>query len=250
MTCCSTSCAAAVHFDPKKGERDLRRYQRRGPDRITRLLLAELRRSPLAGLHLLDVGSGIGVIAAELAGDGLTGVTLADASPAYLDVARHHVGPRYSSRPVQFILGDFTETGAGLPDADIVTLDRVVCCYPDAKALLRLAATRSRRLPSLILAISGSSAPALSWRTSVSPHPQPLPRLPSLPAALGFHPGGRRLRPSRASRNPSLGPRPLPPRLLKDSPASWSGGSLDLPFPLPVIPSEARSLRHCAPYAQ
>ncbi|PYT56971.1 MAG: hypothetical protein DMG35_21135 [Acidobacteria bacterium] len=99
MTCCSTSCAAAVHFDPKKGERDLRRYQRRGPDRITRLLLAELRRSPLAGLHLLDVGSGIGVIAAELAGDGLTGVTLADASPAYLDVARHHVGPRYSSRP-------------------------------------------------------------------------------------------------------------------------------------------------------
>jgi magnesium-protoporphyrin O-methyltransferase len=146
MTCCSGSCAAAGFFGPKIARWDLRRYQRRGPDRITRLLLEELRRSPLAGLHLLDVGSGIGAIAAELASDGLAGATLADASPAYLDVARHHVGPRYASRPVHFILGDFTVTGAALPDTDIVTLDRVVCCYPDADALLRLAAMRSRRL--------------------------------------------------------------------------------------------------------
>ena len=146
MTCCAGSCAAAGFFGPKIAQWDLRRYQRRGPDRITRLLLAELRRSPLVGLQLLDVGSGIGTIAAELAGDGLAGATLADASPAYLEVARHHVGPRYASRPIHFILGDFTVTGPGLPDADIVTLDRVVCCYPDADALLRLAATRSRRL--------------------------------------------------------------------------------------------------------
>jgi SAM-dependent methyltransferase len=146
MTCCSGSCAAAGFFGPRIARWDLRRYQRRGPASITRLLLAELRRWPLAGLQLLDVGSGIGAIAAELAGDGLAGATLADASPAYLEVARHHVGPRYASRPVQFVLGDFTVTGAALPDADIVTLDRVVCCYPDVDALLRLAAARSRRL--------------------------------------------------------------------------------------------------------
>ncbi len=149
MTCCTGSCAAAGFFGPKIARWDLRRYQRRGPDRITRLLLAELRRWPIAGLQLLDVGSGIGTIAAELADDGLAGATLADASPAYMEVARHHLGPRYASRPVHFILGDFSVTGASLPDADIVTLDRVVCCYPDADALLRLAATRSRRLLAL-----------------------------------------------------------------------------------------------------
>jgi magnesium-protoporphyrin O-methyltransferase len=33
-----------------------------------------------------------------------------------------------------------------LPDADVVTLDRVVCCYPDAEALLRQAAGRARQL--------------------------------------------------------------------------------------------------------
>ena len=146
MTCCTGSCAAAAHFDPLVAERDFRRHQRHGPDLSTRILLSELRRWPLEGLHLLDVGAGIGVIALELAGAGLAGVTLADASPAYLEAARRHLASRDAFCPAQFFLGDFAATAASLPDADIVTLDRVVCCYPDVEALLRVAAARSRRL--------------------------------------------------------------------------------------------------------
>ena len=149
MPCCPGPCAAAAHFHPKMAERDLRRYQRRGPDASTRILLAELRRWPLEGFHLLDVGAGIGVIAAELAGAGLASVTLSDASPSNLEVARRHVAPRYASRPAQFILGDFTVTADSLPDADIVTLDRVVCCYPEVEALLRRAASRARQIVAL-----------------------------------------------------------------------------------------------------
>src|SRR6266481_7831382 len=110
MTCCTGPCAAAAHFNPKKVERDLRRYQRRGPDATTRILLSELRRWPLQGLHLLDVGGGIGVIAVELAGAGLAGVTVADASADYLQAARHHLASRGGSLPAQFILGDFAAT--------------------------------------------------------------------------------------------------------------------------------------------
>lgn len=146
MTCCAGYCAAAGFFNRRIAERDLRRYKRRGPDTSTRMLLTELRRLPLQDLQLLDVGSGIGVIAAELAASGLAGATLADASPAYLELARRNVGSRYGSRPTQFILGDFAATSAALPEADVVTLDRVVCCYPDAGALLSAAAARSRRL--------------------------------------------------------------------------------------------------------
>lgn len=141
MICCSSSCAAAAQFDPKVAERDLQRYQRQGPDLSTRILLSELRRWPLEGLHLLDVGAGIGVIAVELAG--LAGVTLADASPAYLEAARH-LASRAAPRPAQFLLGDFAATAASLPNAAIVTLDRFVCCYPNVEALLRGAAARAR----------------------------------------------------------------------------------------------------------
>lgn len=110
------------------------------------MLLAELRRWPLQDLELLDVGSGIGVVAAELAASSLATATLVDASPAYLALARRNVGPCYGSRPVQFIPGNFAVIAASLPGADVVTLDRVVCCYPDASALLGAAAARSRRL--------------------------------------------------------------------------------------------------------
>jgi SAM-dependent methyltransferase len=146
MTCCTRYSAAESKFNPKVVEADLLRYQRRGPDASTQILLAELRRWPLQGLDLLDVGAGIGVIGAELADNGVASVTLADASPAYLEIARQRLESRYAPRPVQFALGDFAVTSASLPDADVVTLDRVVCCYSDAEALLRAAAARARRL--------------------------------------------------------------------------------------------------------
>lgn len=146
MTCCNGPCAAAAHFNPKKADRDLRRYQRQGPDATTRMLLTELRHWPLQGLRLLDVGGGIGVIAVELNSAGLASVTLADASAGYLEAARRHLASRGASRAAQFFLGDFAATADTLPDADIVTLDRVVCCYPEVEGLLRGAATRARRM--------------------------------------------------------------------------------------------------------
>jgi 2-polyprenyl-3-methyl-5-hydroxy-6-metoxy-1,4-benzoquinol methylase len=144
MVCCSRYCAAEVQFDGKVAERDLRRYRHRGATGITKLMLTELRR--WQGAEMLDVGGGIGVISMELADSGMATATVVEASPAYLEVARNEVGARYGSRPTQFVLGDFSAVANTLMDADVVTLDRVVCCYPDAEALLRSAAIRARRL--------------------------------------------------------------------------------------------------------
>src|SRR6266849_7898113 len=108
MACCTGYCAAETQFEGKVAEHDLRRYRKRGADVTTRLLLEELRRQPLEGRRLLDVGGGIGVISAELADTGVASVTMVEASPAYLEVARREVRSRYGSRPTQFILGDFT----------------------------------------------------------------------------------------------------------------------------------------------
>jgi magnesium-protoporphyrin O-methyltransferase len=66
-----------------------------------------------------------------------------EASPAYLEVARR-VGAQ--SHSIQFVLGDFAVIAGTLPDADVVTLDRVVCCYPDSEALLAAAAARTRQV--------------------------------------------------------------------------------------------------------
>jgi SAM-dependent methyltransferase len=146
MVCCTGYCAAAAQFDSKVAERDLRRYRRRGPDTTTRLMLAEVRGWPLEGRQLLDVGGGIGVVIGELADTRISSAAIVEASPAYLEVARREVGLKFGSRPIQFILGDFAVIADTLPDADVVTLDRVVCCYPDSEALLGAAAARTREL--------------------------------------------------------------------------------------------------------
>jgi SAM-dependent methyltransferase len=146
MVCCTGYCAAEAQFDSKVAERDLRRYRRRGADRTTRLMLEELRRWPLEGRRLLDVGGGIGVVIGELADTRVASAAIVEASPAYLEVARREVGLKYGSRPIQFVLGDFAVIAGTLCDADVVTLDRVVCCYPDAEALLVAAAARTQQV--------------------------------------------------------------------------------------------------------
>ena len=161
MNCCGCDSVAEKQFSQKIADRDVRRYKRKGPEDTTRMLLRELRRWPLQGKHLLDVGGGIGVISSELAASDLASTTLVDGSPAYLEAARREVEPRFAPRPSRFFLGDFTQIAEHLDDVDVVTLDRVVCCYPDAEALLRAAAARTR-------ALLGFTYPRNRWYVRIS----------------------------------------------------------------------------------
>jgi magnesium-protoporphyrin O-methyltransferase len=146
MSCCPQCCGVETQFDAKRAESDLQQYRRDGPDAVTRLILTELQQREMTGRDLLDIGGGIGVIAAEMAKSGLAKATVVEASAAYLVVARHNVGSRYAEGLAQFVPGDFASIAATVADADVVTMGRVVCCYPDAQTLLQQAAARTRRL--------------------------------------------------------------------------------------------------------
>jgi magnesium-protoporphyrin O-methyltransferase len=45
-----------------------------------------------------------------------------------------------------FLRGDFVALASELPSVDIVTLDRVICCYPHMEALVAGSASKARRL--------------------------------------------------------------------------------------------------------
>jgi hypothetical protein len=51
---------------------------------------------------------------------------------------------------VTYLAGDFVELARDVAPADLVALDRVVCCYPDMRALVRLSAERARRRYGLV----------------------------------------------------------------------------------------------------
>lgn len=146
MTCCQHCQATRTQFGPKAARRDVQRYRKRGPDPTTRRMLDGIRATGLQGAHLLDVGGGVGVLHHELMGSVVDRVTHLDASPAYVGAAQREGQVRGYGERVDYLTGDAVALVDRLPTADLVTLDRVICCYPDWKKLVEASATRARRV--------------------------------------------------------------------------------------------------------
>lgn len=146
MQCCRgvDYPAAERQFGPRVAARDLRRYRRKGPDDTTRLLLAALVGQSRPLDSLLDVGGGVGVVSFELLSAGLKRATLVETSPAYVDAARREAERRGYGDRLRLVAGDFSSIAESIEPADVVTMHRVVCCYPAYASLLRRALSRCR----------------------------------------------------------------------------------------------------------
>jgi hypothetical protein len=143
---CGPGCACTVgnEFGEDTAARELRAYRRNGPDRTTRWLLEGLGAGGVDGLTVLDIGAGVGAVHLELLGAGASTAVDVDGSPAFVTVARDESSRRGMAERVTYEVGDFVLLAASIAPADLVALDRVVCCYPDMKALVGLSLARSR----------------------------------------------------------------------------------------------------------
>ena len=137
-------------FNADEARRDLLAYRANGPDPSTKRLLDALQAEGVTGATVLDIGGGVGVVQLELLAAGAAATTDVDASSAYLATAEGEAQERGWSDRAQFLHGDFVTLADDLEAADIVTLDRVICCYPDARALIGRSAIKARRLYGLV----------------------------------------------------------------------------------------------------
>jgi magnesium-protoporphyrin O-methyltransferase len=147
---CAHCCDAEKLFNDRRAKRELRKYRRKGPDKSTRLLIEGLLGSQTAGSSLLDIGGGVGAIQHASAEAGAAAITAADASQAYVTVCRSEAERRGYVDRADYHVGDFIELAESLPDADVVTLDRVVCCYPDMPRLIGASAGKAGRFYGLV----------------------------------------------------------------------------------------------------
>jgi magnesium-protoporphyrin O-methyltransferase len=148
--CCSTfETAATRQFSERKAAGDLQQYRKKGPGATTRLLLDGIAAAgPLDG-SVLDVGSGVGSLTFELLGRGITRAVAVDASSAYIGAAREEASRRGRAGAITFVHADFVAAESQLPQATIVVLDRVVCCYPEYEPLLEAALRHAERCVAL-----------------------------------------------------------------------------------------------------
>ncbi len=148
-SCCSEFCSrAGSHFDAGRAESDLRRYLKKGLA-PTACLIRDLVLGAGGGRTLLDIGGGIGALTFELMNRGFANGTIVEASQAFVDAARGEAERRGQFGRISVEHADFVVAGRSVPQADVVVLDRVVCCYPSLAPLFEEALRHSRRLLAL-----------------------------------------------------------------------------------------------------
>ncbi len=155
------SCCYDDAFDRRHAEAKLREYRRRGPGRTSRALADALGQGGADGRSVLDIGGGVGAVHHLLLERGAASATDVDASRPYVDAARDEADRRGIADRVDFRHGDFVELAPDIGPADLVALDRVVCCYGDVDALVGLAADRTRRRLGIVLPPDGRTARAV-----------------------------------------------------------------------------------------
>jgi magnesium-protoporphyrin O-methyltransferase len=138
-SCCAFGHTADEHFNTDKVAKELATYRRKGPGPTTRRLRDGLVSAGLREGTVLDIGGGLGILSFELLDAGFSRAVVVEASSAYLAAASEEATRRGHSNVTEFMHGDFLAVADKLTPSSVVTLDRVVCCYPLYEPLLKQA---------------------------------------------------------------------------------------------------------------
>jgi magnesium-protoporphyrin O-methyltransferase len=122
-----------------------RRYRKRGLDDTARRIVGFLEQRGVAGASVLEVGGGVGEIQLELLKRGAARAVNLELSPAYEEEAERLLREAGLEGRAERRMHDIAVDPAAVKSADVVVLNRVVCCYPDYERLLGAAADRARR---------------------------------------------------------------------------------------------------------
>lgn len=146
MSCCCLHDRSAGRLFSWFAPLYCRRFKRRGLEPSQRQLLAGLERVGFRQASLLEIGCGVGHLHQTLLERGASRAVGIDLAPGMIEVARAWATERGLGGRTDYRVGDFTDQAEGLDAADVVLLDKVLCCYPDARALVGRSVAKARRV--------------------------------------------------------------------------------------------------------
>jgi magnesium-protoporphyrin O-methyltransferase len=146
MTGCCNARGCDEFFTTAMAKRAADRYRRKGVDKTGERILAFLEERGVDGASVLEVGGGIGDVQVELLKLGAARTVNLELSPAYDAEAARLVDDAGFHGRAERRIHDIAADPAGIEPADVVVLNRVVCCYPEYERLLGAAADHARRL--------------------------------------------------------------------------------------------------------
>ncbi|MDH4101800.1 MAG: class I SAM-dependent methyltransferase [Thermoleophilia bacterium] len=146
MTSCCRAGSCEQFFKPSVARRSLETYRRKGLDALERQMVASASATgTIDGLRVLEIGGGIGRIQAELLDAGAGEGEIIELVSSYEPYARELAREKGHEARTAFHIVDILEEPDRVEPADVVVLNRVVCCSPDGVALAAAAGRLARQ---------------------------------------------------------------------------------------------------------
>ena len=145
MDCCQCQ-GIETKFNQIYVAKKLEQYRKDGPKKTTLQLIEALQAQVVEGMKLMDIGGGLGDIQHALLKSGVDSAMDIEASTAYIEACKAEAEYQGHAARIHHRQGNFVDIAEELPSVDIVTLDRVICCYHDMSQLVNLSAQKARRL--------------------------------------------------------------------------------------------------------
>ena len=143
---CRDHISIDEHFDQNYVAKELQLYRDKGPETTTQVLIDALLAEGVSDMTLLDIGGGVGAIQHALLRAGVSSCISVDASSAYIEAAKEEAQRQGHVKSIIHQYGNFVDLAADIPQCDIVTLDRVICCYPDVEDLVEKSSALAGKL--------------------------------------------------------------------------------------------------------
>lgn len=145
MSSCCRSGPVEQMFRPETARQNLESYRKKGLGELSRRMVEAAAAGGLDGARVLDIGGGIGAVQAELLERGADTGEIVELVSAYEEPALELAREKQLEGRVAFRVADVLESPEAVPPADVVLMNRVVCCSPDGIELTAAVARLARR---------------------------------------------------------------------------------------------------------
>lgn len=146
MSCCCPHSRSGSRLFSRYARRYRRRFEKKGLEASERQLVEGIERAGFANASLLEIGSGVGYLHQYLLQHGAATAVGVDLSPRMVEEAEALARKNGLAERTRYRVGDFIEQADSFEPADVVILDKVICCYPDAERMVKTSVARARRV--------------------------------------------------------------------------------------------------------
>ena len=145
MSGCCRSAPCEEIFRPRIARRSLEQYRKKGHGKLEQRMVATAAEGGLAGARVLEIGGGIGTIQSELLVAGAERGEVVELVRAWEPYARELAREKGLDDRTSFHVADVLEEPDLVEPAEVVVMNRVVCCSPDGVRLAGVAARLARQ---------------------------------------------------------------------------------------------------------